>query len=119
MAASTAAAVSRSSRTSRPTDSARRCASSCEDWIVWGRVDGPRGSSTLILLGAAEAAEELRYRAAWMVDEGRRAADSAAGVLDAWVRENGEWIGRVRDVDGRYLWLSTPRLLLSWCSGCR
>jgi YD repeat-containing protein len=28
-----------------------------------------------------------------------------AGVLDAWVRENGEWIGRVRGADGRIVWI--------------
>lgn len=28
-----------------------------------------------------------------------------AGVLDAWVRENGEWIGRIRaDEDGAVVW---------------
>jgi YD repeat-containing protein len=33
-----------------------------------------------------------------------------AGVLDAWVRENGEWIGRVRGDDGRIVWIRAAEL---------
>jgi hypothetical protein len=33
-----------------------------------------------------------------------------AGVLDAWVRENGEWIGRVRRDDGRIVWIRGAEL---------
>jgi hypothetical protein len=33
-----------------------------------------------------------------------------AGVLDAWVRENGEWIGRVRGDDGRIVWIRGAEL---------
>ncbi|WP_272952543.1 hypothetical protein [Kribbella amoyensis] len=28
-----------------------------------------------------------------------------AGVLDAWVRENGAWIGRIRLDDGQVVWI--------------
>jgi hypothetical protein len=27
------------------------------------------------------------------------------GVLDVWIRDNGEWLGRVRDPDGRITWV--------------
>jgi hypothetical protein len=33
-----------------------------------------------------------------------------AGVLDAWVRENGVWIGRVRGHDGRIVWIRGAEL---------
>jgi hypothetical protein len=33
-----------------------------------------------------------------------------AGVLDAWVRENGEWIGRIRRDDGRIVWIRAAEL---------
>ncbi|HEY0688795.1 MAG TPA: hypothetical protein VGD71_07100 [Kribbella sp.] len=33
-----------------------------------------------------------------------------AGVLDASVRENGEWIGRVRGDDGRIVWIRGAEL---------
>jgi hypothetical protein len=68
-----------------------------------------------------QAAEfELRYDA-----RGYRSADTVqrvdppvpvkrawqlAGVLDAWVRENGEWIGRIRRDDGRIVWIRAAEL---------
>jgi hypothetical protein len=33
-----------------------------------------------------------------------------AGVLDAWVHEKGEWIGRIRAVDGRFVWIRGAEL---------
>ena len=27
------------------------------------------------------------------------------GELDVWIRDNGEWLGRVRDKDGRVTWI--------------
>ena len=68
-----------------------------------------------------QAAElELQYDA-----HGHRSADTVqrvdppvpverawqlAGVLDAWVRENGEWIGRIRRDDGRIVWIRGAEL---------
>jgi hypothetical protein len=68
-----------------------------------------------------QAAElELQYDA-----RGHRSADTVqrvdppvpverawqvAGALDAWVRENGEWIGRVRRDDGRIVWIRAAEL---------
>ncbi len=33
-----------------------------------------------------------------------------AGVLDAWVREQGRWLGRVRMPDGRIAWIDQGEL---------
>ena len=27
------------------------------------------------------------------------------GELDVWIRDNGEWLGRVRDENGRVIWI--------------
>lgn len=35
---------------------------------------------------------------------------STAGLLDYWVREDMEWLGRVRDPDGRYVWIRASDL---------
>jgi len=34
-----------------------------------------------------------------------RAQWQPGGVLEAWVRQRGEWLGRVRDSDGRISWV--------------
>ena len=35
---------------------------------------------------------------------------AAAGTLDYWVRESGEWWGRVRGPDGRQIWIKARDL---------
>jgi hypothetical protein len=35
---------------------------------------------------------------------------AAAGTLDYWVRERGEWLGRVRGPDGRQAWIKARDL---------
>jgi hypothetical protein len=42
---------------------------------------------------------------------------SAAGTLDYWVRERGEWWGRVRGPDGRLAWVKASELRRSADSG--
>ena len=40
----------------------------------------------------------------------QRAEWHDGGVLDVWIRDNGEWLGRVRDRDGRITWVPGPAL---------
>ena len=91
------------------------------DWSIWDNAsNGQRGSGLAEGDAHAEAADlELQYDA-----HGYRPADTVrrvdppvavdawrpAGVLDAWVRENGEWIGRVRDRDGKFVWIRDTEL---------
>jgi hypothetical protein len=85
------------------------------------RPERQRGSGLAEQDAHDQAAEvELRYDA-----RGYRSAETVqrvdppvpverawqlAGVLDAWVRENGEWIGRVRGDDGRIVWIRGAEL---------
>jgi hypothetical protein len=92
------------------------------DWMVWDNaLNGKRGSGLAEQDAHDQAAElELQYDA-----RGYRSAETVqrvdppvpverawqiAGVLDAWVRENGEWIGRVRRDDGRIVWIRAADL---------
>ena len=76
------------------------------DWVIWDNAaDGQRGSGLAEQDADDQAAElELQYDA-----PGYRSAETVqrvdppvpverawqlAGVFDAWVRENGEWVGR-------------------------
>ena len=87
------------------------------DWVIWDNAaNGQRGSGLAEQEAHDQAAElKLEYDA-----HGYRAADTVQridppvpverawqhiGVLDAWVRENGEWIGRVREREGRIVWI--------------
>src|SRR3954454_25064525 len=98
------------------------------DWMVWDNaLNGQRGSGLAEQDAHDQAAEpELRYDA-----RGHRSAEAVqrvdppvpvarawqlAGVLDAWVRENGEWLGRVRGDDGRIVWIRAAEL---WKPGGR
>jgi hypothetical protein len=40
----------------------------------------------------------------------QRAQWHGGGVLDVWIREKGEWLGRVRDADGQISWVPGPDL---------
>ncbi|MGH3372006.1 MAG: hypothetical protein ACRDPR_18635 [Nocardioidaceae bacterium] len=35
-----------------------------------------------------------------------RRAEWRTGQLDVWIRDNGQWLGRVRDSDGRISWVA-------------
>ncbi|MEU0093897.1 hypothetical protein [Kribbella sp. NPDC006257] len=86
------------------------------DWLIWDNAaNGQRGSGLTKQQAAQEAADlELQYDAHGYRDKATvRTVDppvpvevfQPAGRLDAWVRENGEWIGRVRRHDGEYTWI--------------
>lgn len=92
-----------------------------QDWVIWDNgANGQRGSGLDEQTAHEQAADlELQYDAHGYRDRDavRRVdppvaveAFQPAGVLDAWVRENGEWIGRVRDADGRYVWIRQSAL---------
>lgn len=86
------------------------------DWLIWDNAaNGERGSG-LTERGARDLAAELelQYDAHGLRDAStvRRVdppvpveAFQPAGRLDAWVRENGEWVGRIRSRDGEYSWI--------------
>ena len=91
------------------------------DWLVWDNaMNGHRGRG----LSQAEAAEvaadlELQYDVHGARDQTnvRRVSPPVpvdawqrAGVLDAWVLENGRWLGRVRLPDGRIAWIDQDDL---------
>jgi hypothetical protein len=40
----------------------------------------------------------------------RIATDWKPGELDAWIRENGQWLGRVRDLEGHITWVPAADL---------
>jgi hypothetical protein len=93
-----------------------RIGNSEQDWAIWDNgANGQRGSGLSEQDAHEQAAElELQYDAHGYHDaETVRRVDppipvdvfQPAGVLDAWVRENGEWIGRVRGLNGRYAWI--------------
>jgi hypothetical protein len=92
------------------------------DWMVWDNaLNGQRGSGLAEQDAHDQAAElELQYDA-----HGYRSADTVqridppvpverarqlAGVLDAWVHENGERIGRIRRDNGRIEWIRGAEL---------
>jgi hypothetical protein len=92
------------------------------DWMIWDNAaNGQRGSGLSEQEAHAQAAElELQYDA-----HGYRAADTVqrvdppqpverawqpAGVLDAWVHEKGQWIGRIRSTDGQITWIPGAEL---------
>ncbi|WP_344222326.1 hypothetical protein [Kribbella sancticallisti] len=91
------------------------------DWSIWDNAaNGLRGSGLHEAEAHRQAAElELQYDA-----HGYRPAETyqkvdppkhvqawqPAGVLVAWVREGGEWLGQVRDDDGRYHWVPGDEL---------
>ena len=86
------------------------------DWVIWDNAaNGHRGSGLTEREAHEQAADlELQYDA-----HGYRAPDTVrrvdppvpieafhpAGVLDAWVRENGDWTGRIRQPDGTFVWI--------------
>jgi hypothetical protein len=51
---------------------------------------GPRPADAIRHVDPAQPVQ----RAAW-----------SAGELDVWIRDNGEWLGRVRDKDGHVTWV--------------
>jgi hypothetical protein len=55
--------------------------------------------------GARDQADVRRVSPPVPVDAWQR-----AGVLDAWVREQGRWLGRVRMPDGRIAWIDQGEL---------
>ena len=57
---------------------------------------GPRDPTTVRRVEPARPVQ----RAEWRGD----------GQLDAWVRDAGEWLGRVRDHDGRVSWVPAAQL---------
>jgi hypothetical protein len=85
---------------------------------VWdGAVHGWRAND-LTELDAHQVASELEIQydahgprsgdAVRRVDPARqvqRAEWHSAGVLDVWIHDNGEWLGRVREPDGRISWV--------------
>ncbi|MDX6241899.1 MAG: hypothetical protein QOG10_6723 [Kribbellaceae bacterium] len=86
------------------------------DWMIWDNAaNGQRGSGLTKEQACQEAADlELQYDAHGYRDPAtvRRVdppvpveAFQPAGRLGAWVRENGEWIGRIRGHDGEYTWI--------------
>ena len=91
------------------------------DWVIWDNAaNGQRGSGLSEQEARDQAAElELQYDAHGYRghDDVRRVDPAvpvetwqAAGVLDAWVRENGAWTGRVRQPDGTFVWIRRPDL---------
>ncbi|GAB2635256.1 hypothetical protein [Kribbella swartbergensis] len=91
------------------------------DWSVWDNaMNGCRGAGLTREEAHAQAADlELQYDAhgARSADNVRRVSPAVAveawrpaGVLDAWVRENGCWVGRVRLPDGGFAWIEQARL---------
>lgn len=57
---------------------------------------GPRSADTVRRVAPAQPIE----RATW----------EPAGALDAWVRDRGQWWGRVRDADGRFIWVTAAEV---------
>lgn len=87
-----------------------------QGWAIWDNgANGQRGSGLSEQDAHDQAAAlELQYDAHGYRDASTvRRVDppvpvdvfQPAGVLDHWVRENGEWIGRVRGVDGKFVWV--------------
>lgn len=87
-----------------------------QDWAIWDNgANGQRGSGLSEQDAHDQAAAlELQYDAHGYRDPSTvRRVDppvpvdvfQPAGVLDHWVREHGEWIGRVRGIDGKYAWI--------------
>lgn len=93
-----------------------RCGEGESGWFIWDNAaNGNRGSGLPEQDAHDQAADlELQYDA-----HGYRAASTVrhvdpavpveafqpVGELDAWIHENGEWIGRICCADGRYLWI--------------
>ena len=92
-------------------------------WGVWdGAANGWRGTD-LTETDARAAADELdlqydahgprpadtirRVDPAQPVD---RATWQPAGVLEVWIRERGQWYGRVREPDGHTTWIPSDHL---------
>ncbi|WP_041289265.1 hypothetical protein [Kribbella flavida] len=86
------------------------------DWSVWDNAaNGRRGSGLSRQQAVAEAAElELQYDAhGHRLPETVRRVDppvaveriwQPVGAVDAWVREGGRWIARIRQADGGFSW---------------
>ena len=93
-----------------------------EDWSVWDNAsNGTRGSGL---------AEDAAYRLAADLElqydvYGPRSPDNIrrvdppkpvekawqpVGWLDAWVKEQGTWLGRVRGPDGKFTWVPQTEL---------
>jgi hypothetical protein len=91
------------------------------EWLVWDNaVNGHRGRCQTEDEANALAADlELQYDVHGPRDQAnvRRVTPPVpvdvwqrAGVLDAWVREQGCWVGRVRMPDGRTAWIDQAEL---------
>ncbi|HEY5846139.1 MAG TPA: hypothetical protein VIT42_05040 [Microlunatus sp.] len=103
----------------------RFCARQLGDWR-WGVYDGATNGWRAVDLGEAEAQQQAMDLDVDFNQYGQR--DSAdrrevrpparveqatwaeAGELDWWIRERGEWLGRVRDAQGRMLWIKAGDL---------
>jgi hypothetical protein len=57
---------------------------------------GPRDPTTVRRVSPAQPVQ----RAEWRAD----------GELDAWIRDAGQWLGRVRDQDGHVGWIPAAQL---------
>ena len=51
---------------------------------------GPRAADAVRRVDPAQPVQRARWK---------------TGTLDAWIRDNGEWIGRVSDEDGHITWV--------------
>jgi hypothetical protein len=76
---------------------------------VWdGAVNGWRATGIDDEEKAREVASDLdvQYDAPQPVQR----ATWSMGDLDVWIRDNGEWLGRVRDKDGHITWVPGTEL---------
>jgi hypothetical protein len=99
----------------------------------WGVYDGGVMGWRAVDLGEDEACQMAMDMDVVYNQYGQRTADerrevrppmevetatwSAGGTLDYWVRERGEWWGRVRGPDGRQMWIKAKDLRRSPDSG--